>query len=90
MDTKAISSNFAVERRNSVEVLENLTDSDVDVGVDAVKSGVTADPGQPAGALDGDLPRFNRLHWRLFDHLCFFLCTSPSRDEWKKEKWYYA
>jgi transposase len=60
------------------------------LGVDAVKSGVTADPGQPAGALDGDLPRFNRLHRRLFDHLCFFLCTSPSREKWKKEKWYYA
>jgi hypothetical protein len=26
----------------------------------------------------------------LFNHLCLFLRTGPSRDEWKKENLYYA
>src|SRR5271165_6615002 len=69
-------------------MLENLSDSDVDVGVDAVKSGVAADPGKPAGTPDRDLPR--GLHRRLFDHLSLFLCTRPSRDEWNKENWFYT
>jgi hypothetical protein len=53
-----------------------------------VKSGVAADPGQPTGTPDRDLPR--GLHGRLFNHLCLFLRTGPSRDEWKKENLYYA
>jgi hypothetical protein len=35
-DTKATSSNFAAQRINNVGMLENLSDSDVNVGVDAV------------------------------------------------------
>ena len=61
MDTKAISSNLAGKRRNSVEVLENLPDSDVNVGVDAVKSDVAAGPGKPTGSPDRDYPRFSRF-----------------------------
>jgi len=26
----------------------------------------------------------------LFNQLCLFLRTGPSRDEWKTENWYYA
>ncbi len=38
------------QRINNVDILENLSDSDADVGVDAVKSDVAAGPGQPAGS----------------------------------------
>jgi hypothetical protein len=53
-DTKAPSSNFAAERINNVDILENLSDSDADVGVDAVKSDVAAGPRQPARSPDRD------------------------------------
>jgi hypothetical protein len=88
--TKAPSSNFAAQRKNNVDILENLSEWDADVGVDAVKSDVAAGPGQPAGSPDRDYPRFSRFDWWLFNHLCLFLRTSPSRDEWKKENWDYA
>jgi hypothetical protein len=38
-------------------MFENLADSDIDIGVNSVKSGGAADPGQPAGTSDRDLPR---------------------------------
>ena len=69
---------------------ENLPDPDIDVGVDAVKTSGAADPGQPAGTPNRDLPGFSRLHRWLFNHLCLFLRTSPTRDEWNKENWDYA
>jgi len=89
-NTKAPSSDFSAKRINNVDIAENLPDADIDVGVDAVKSGGAADPGQPAGTPDRNLPSFSRLHRRLFNHLRLFLRTGPSRDEWKKENWYYA
>jgi len=69
---------------------ENLPDSDIHVGVYTMKSGSAADSGQPAGTPNRDLPGFSCLHRWLFNHLCLFLRTSPSRDEWKKENWDYA
>ena len=88
-NTKAPSSDFSAKRINNVDIAENLPDADIDVGVDAVKSGGAADPGQPATP-DRDLPGFSRLHRWLFNHLCLFLRTSPSRDEWNKENLDYA
>ena len=40
---------------------QNLSEADIDVGVEAAKSGVAAEPGQPARTPDRDLPRFRRF-----------------------------
>src|SRR5262249_35940635 len=70
--------------------LKNLSDSNIDVGVDAVESREAADIGQPAGRAHLDFPGFGRLGRRLFSDGFLFGCTSPSRDESKKENCYYA
>src|SRR5258708_12226376 len=72
-DTKSVSSNFACERVNYVDMSEDLPDVDRDVGVDSVQSGGAGDVGQPAGGATRDLPRFGCFRRWQFDPLSFFL-----------------
>ena len=62
-DSKSAFSNFAfaAERKNKVGMLKNLSDSNIDVGVDAVESREAADIGQPAGRAHLDFPGFGRF-----------------------------
>jgi hypothetical protein len=62
----------------------NLAETNVDVRVDTVKSGMSTNAGQPAGSVNRDLPGWCGVCW-LFYHGGSFCGTSPACDWGKQE-----
>jgi hypothetical protein len=85
-DTKSPFSNFAAERIDDIDVTENLADPNIDIGVDAVKTGGAADPGQPARTPDricqGSIVLAGGSSKAVFDSCC--VPAHPALRERKK------
>jgi hypothetical protein len=62
----------------------NLAETNVDVLVDTVKSGMSTNAGQPAGFANRDLPGWRGVCWPFY-HGGSFWGTSPACDRGTRE-----